>query len=204
MSLMMQSNRILRSQQQLLEQLQKTNDILSTLPEKIEQSGGKVVIQRLEIRQAHLDKLLFQLDNIDVQDLSGTLNLGNNFQLEDGKKQIPKQTMPVLNRLLSLQSAKSLEATEESGTPRLPDRTENSSTSGDKPNKVPWVNPDPVFANTHSPSHEFKSSLSGPNTDFGSSGHSASAMALAEPERGTIIPTNRGYSIRLIDDKGED
>lgn len=97
---MLKSNRILRNQQRLIEQIQQTNLLLETLPERIGQNGAKVVVERLEIGQAHLDKLLFQLDRIDVQELSGTLNLGNNFQLEDGKAQVERSKNTILQNMI--------------------------------------------------------------------------------------------------------
>ncbi|WP_163538702.1 hypothetical protein [Gracilibacillus sp. YIM 98692] len=44
-------------------------------------------IEKVDIHQAALDKLLFQLDKIDIEDLSGALNVGNNFgvTIEDEK-----------------------------------------------------------------------------------------------------------------------
>lgn len=101
---MLRAIRLLRSQQQLIEQLQQTNELLSQLPDQIARSGGSVVIENLHVDSAHLDKLLFQLDRVDVQELSGTLNLGNNFRLDEAKTQVSKNTKNILTHLLDQKS----------------------------------------------------------------------------------------------------
>lgn len=97
---MRKSRQILHNQTQLIRELQETNQLLKSIPEQIAHASGTVSIQNLNIEQATLDKLLFQLDKIDVKDLSGTLNLGNNFQLDKADKQTTSNRLIGLNRLI--------------------------------------------------------------------------------------------------------
>jgi len=44
-------------------------------------------IDKLDIEQ--LDNLIFRLDKLDIKDLSGALNIGNNFDIREEKTQNP-------------------------------------------------------------------------------------------------------------------
>lgn len=58
---------------------------LTSLEQEVEKLKSKpeyhINIEKLDVQQ--LDSLTFQLDTLDIKDLSGTLNIGNNF---DSKK----------------------------------------------------------------------------------------------------------------------
>ncbi|EPZ41139.1 hypothetical protein [Alicyclobacillus acidoterrestris] len=97
---MFASRRILRNQTLLIEELRRTNQLLRSLPYELAKAPGNVHIQNLKIEQATLDKLLFQLDRIDVKELSGTLNVGNNFQMDNPKRQILSNKQSGLRRLM--------------------------------------------------------------------------------------------------------
>ncbi|WDL95528.1 hypothetical protein [Alicyclobacillus sp. ALC3] len=131
---MLRTTRLLRSQQQLIEQLQQTNELLSQLPDQIARGGGSVVIENLHVDSAHLDKLLFQLDRVDVQELSGTLNLGNNFRLDEAKTQVSKNTKNILTHLLD---QKSLVKPEPPPQPTTSDGSDGARTS---PNRFVQTN----------------------------------------------------------------
>lgn len=68
-------------QKQLIE-LQKTIDGMND-HQKVEYHFH---IDRVDIHQPVLDKLSFHLDQIDIEELSGALNVGNNFGVNIGKK----------------------------------------------------------------------------------------------------------------------
>lgn len=99
---MFQSRKILRNQADLIEEIRHTNQLLQSIPDQIARKSGNVTIENLRIQQATLDKLLFQLDKIDVKELSGTLNLGNNFYTPDGQTKDAVGSSPDLRRLSHL------------------------------------------------------------------------------------------------------
>lgn len=49
-------------------------------------------IDRVDIHQPRLDQLTFQLENLDIEELSGALNVGNNFGVTVGKEKLPLKT----------------------------------------------------------------------------------------------------------------
>ncbi len=52
-------------------------------------------IEQVDIHSPKLDELKFQLDALDIEELSGSLNIGNNFTTEHKKQKFPspqKQT----------------------------------------------------------------------------------------------------------------
>lgn len=70
-------------------QKQTLNEVLGAL-QRIESSLTKIqadgvrghvdiTVENLHVEQANLERLVFHLDSLDIQDLSGALNLGNNF-----------------------------------------------------------------------------------------------------------------------------
>ncbi|GMA62801.1 hypothetical protein NZD89_23620 [Alicyclobacillus fastidiosus] len=97
---MFRSRRILRNQTLIIDELRRTNQLLKSIPEQMANAPGTINIQNLKIEQATLDKLLFQLERIDVKELSGTLNLGNNFQLDNPEKRVLSNKIPKLQGLI--------------------------------------------------------------------------------------------------------
>ncbi|HEX7057928.1 MAG TPA: hypothetical protein VF260_12145 [Bacilli bacterium] len=54
-------------------------------------------IESLTVDKPVLEQLVFRLDSLDIQEISGSLNLGNNFGTANGlrlKEQKPKQVKP--------------------------------------------------------------------------------------------------------------
>jgi hypothetical protein len=57
-----------------------------------------ITVERVDIHQPVLEQLTFRLDSLDIRELSGALNLGNNFATKverhqkDGGKQEPDAT----------------------------------------------------------------------------------------------------------------
>ncbi|GEO24966.1 hypothetical protein AAC03nite_07510 [Alicyclobacillus acidoterrestris] len=112
---MFASRRILRNQTLLIEELRRTNQLLRSLPYELAKAPGNVHIQNLKIEQATLDKLLFQLDRIDVKELSGTLNVGNNFQMDNPQRQRLSNKQSGFRRLVQSDGSNNWnESTEES------------------------------------------------------------------------------------------
>jgi len=54
---------------------------IMSIEEEVEKLKAKpeyhINVEKLDVQQ--LENLIFRLDNIDIKDLSGTLNIGNNF-----------------------------------------------------------------------------------------------------------------------------
>lgn len=56
------------------------------------QSGHSITIENLHVHNPSLEQLTFRLDRLDIDELSGALNLGNNFGTRVGKKEPPLKT----------------------------------------------------------------------------------------------------------------
>lgn len=50
-------------------------------------SGHNITIENLHVHNPSLEQLTFRLDRLDIDELSGALNLGNNFGTRVGKKE---------------------------------------------------------------------------------------------------------------------
>ncbi|MDP9728244.1 hypothetical protein FY534_07100 [Alicyclobacillus sp. TC] len=64
---------------QLDEIKQQQEELKNILQSLLNRESSRVNIQELHINEANFDELIFKLESIDVQELSGSLNLGNNF-----------------------------------------------------------------------------------------------------------------------------
>lgn len=71
--------------QQLERRLKKLEEELSQLTSKHPQ----IHIDNVHIHQPVLDNLTFRLDALDIKELSGSLNLGNNFGTKPNEKNMP-------------------------------------------------------------------------------------------------------------------
>lgn len=71
--------------QQLEKRLKKLEEELSNLTAKHPQ----IHIDTLHIHQPVLENLTFRLDHLDIKELSGSLNLGNNFGAKPNEKKGP-------------------------------------------------------------------------------------------------------------------
>lgn len=52
---------------------------LREVKDKLHENSVQVTVESLHVDQATLENLTFRLDSLDIQELSGSLNLGNNF-----------------------------------------------------------------------------------------------------------------------------
>ncbi len=71
-----------RSRQNMAKQLQMLTEQVQSLAEQLDRFRRErpgVTIEHMKVDQAYLDELVFRLDSLDIQELSGSLNLGNNF-----------------------------------------------------------------------------------------------------------------------------
>lgn len=71
--------------QQLEKRLKKLEEELSNLTAKHPQ----IHIDTLHVHQPVLENLTFRLDHLDIKELSGSLNLGNNFGAKPNEKKGP-------------------------------------------------------------------------------------------------------------------
>lgn len=71
--------------QQLERRLRKLEEQLADLTAK----HPKIHIDTLHIHQPVLENLTFRLDQLDIKELSGSLNLGNNFGAKPSENSVP-------------------------------------------------------------------------------------------------------------------
>ncbi|GGJ10633.1 hypothetical protein GCM10010885_19790 [Alicyclobacillus cellulosilyticus] len=71
-----------RAEQQLFQRLDEITARLGAVLDMASAHKVQVTIQHLHVERATLDQLLFRLDRLDIDELSGSLNLGNNFGTE--------------------------------------------------------------------------------------------------------------------------
>lgn len=79
-----------------LQYLEAKIEHLTTRFNKINNSGNQVVhyhINTMEIQHAQIEKLDYHLDSIGIENLSGTLNIGNNFDAKQQSATIQKATL---------------------------------------------------------------------------------------------------------------
>jgi predicted ribosome quality control (RQC) complex YloA/Tae2 family protein len=71
-----------------ISELEKKIQQLEETIQKLQKSGSEyhVHIDHIHINQPVVEELSFHLDSLDIEDLSGALNLGNNFGVTVGKK----------------------------------------------------------------------------------------------------------------------
>lgn len=60
-------------------QLATLNERLQELAQQLAERPIQVTVERVHVDRANLERLVFQLERLDIQELSGSLNLGNNF-----------------------------------------------------------------------------------------------------------------------------
>jgi hypothetical protein len=73
----------------LFERLEQLEKSLSKLNQ---QQKAPIHIENLHVDKATFDGLTFRLDQLDIQELSGSLNIGNNFQEQKEKKKSEPQS----------------------------------------------------------------------------------------------------------------
>jgi|GEM_PF-5766718 len=74
----MKSRQIFQQLQEVTAQLERVAKSLDHLQSHMDHSA-RINIERLEIDDAFLNELVFRLESVDIDELSGSLNIGNNF-----------------------------------------------------------------------------------------------------------------------------
>ncbi|MDI9259192.1 hypothetical protein [Alicyclobacillus sendaiensis] len=74
---------------EILEQLAR---VLSLLEERLEAPADRRIdirVERVQVDQVDLQELVFRLDRLDVNELSGTLTLGNHIRMDTSRAPEP-------------------------------------------------------------------------------------------------------------------
>ncbi|MDQ0188823.1 hypothetical protein JI721_12510 [Alicyclobacillus cycloheptanicus] len=96
-----------RVQRETLQRLDELSVQLRDVLDKLPEHKIQVNVQSLHVDRASLERLVFQLDRLDIEELSGSLNLGNNFGTDavrakkhvmEGTKQESSREPPVSGR----------------------------------------------------------------------------------------------------------
>ncbi|MCM3768479.1 hypothetical protein [Neobacillus niacini] len=82
-------------QENLLKKLDQLFQKITTLEKSIQDKNNPSVIIKMDVKDLHLqqlniEELAFQLEKLDIKELSGMLNLGNTFSPHVHPKQVPK------------------------------------------------------------------------------------------------------------------
>lgn len=85
---------------EVVNQLKQVQDQLQWLTKGLQQMGN-IQIQRLVLNQPHLENLIYQMERLEIKEVSGTLNVGNNFGLEAFEKQVKKRKGGLSDWLIS-------------------------------------------------------------------------------------------------------
>lgn len=70
---------------EVLDALQRMERSLAEIRREGVRGHVDITVENLKVDQANLERLVFHLDSLDIQDLSGALNLGNNFGVKVAK-----------------------------------------------------------------------------------------------------------------------
>lgn len=76
-----------RKTENALKNLNHTVQRIEEVLDKMNEHRVQVTIQNLHVNQASLEQLVFRLDKLDIDELSGSLNLGNNFGTDAVRQQ---------------------------------------------------------------------------------------------------------------------
>ncbi|MFD1674206.1 hypothetical protein [Alicyclobacillus fodiniaquatilis] len=68
-----------RREEQLLLELRQLVELLRHEAGKEQKQTVQIQIDELHVEKLQMDELMFRLDKLDIEELSGALNLGNNF-----------------------------------------------------------------------------------------------------------------------------
>ncbi|MDQ0417696.1 hypothetical protein J2Z48_001869 [Croceifilum oryzae] len=73
----------------------KLDHLESSVKELLNRSSEvHIHIHQLDIHQPVLEQLTFRLDQLDIDELSGSLNIGNNLGIQAPKKSVSKHSPP--------------------------------------------------------------------------------------------------------------
>ncbi|WAH35270.1 hypothetical protein [Alicyclobacillus dauci] len=68
-----------RIEEEVLQRLDRIAQVLAVVSDKVSEHKVQITIETLHVDKASLEQLSFKLDHLDIDELSGSLNLGNNF-----------------------------------------------------------------------------------------------------------------------------
>ncbi|MGM9988222.1 MAG: hypothetical protein ACI35O_13480 [Bacillaceae bacterium] len=87
-----------RQQKKLEEQLLQLTKQMASLQETMKDVQTTphyhINIEKIDVQRATLENLTFRLDKLDIDELSGALNLGNNFGVTVGEKKLKAGEKP--------------------------------------------------------------------------------------------------------------
>ncbi|GAE37368.1 hypothetical protein JCM9157_4643 [Halalkalibacter akibai JCM 9157] len=66
-----------KKEEQVIQRLEKLEKLIETLSEK--ETIYHINVEKIDVHDLKLENLTFSLDKLDIKDLSGALNLGNNL-----------------------------------------------------------------------------------------------------------------------------
>ncbi|WP_223700495.1 spore germination protein GerPC [Sutcliffiella deserti] len=108
----------------LEKRIEKLENQLIIMTRLLEKSYMKEIIhyhiKHLEIKEASIEQLHYHLDSIDIEQLTGTLNIGNNFGPKEGRKATEKSSAGLSKVASKLDEVKPSEKNEK--TPLIPER----------------------------------------------------------------------------------
>lgn len=78
--------------QKQMEQWNERYRRLEQALDRLQSQSPQVTIEHVHIHQPVLEKLEFRMDGLEIEQLSGSLNLGNNFGAKMDKSDSPKTT----------------------------------------------------------------------------------------------------------------
>jgi hypothetical protein len=67
------------NQRDLMVQMAELTRTLREVSAKLPEKGVQITVESLHVDKATLESLVFRMDSLDIDELSGSLNLGNNF-----------------------------------------------------------------------------------------------------------------------------
>ncbi|SIS97729.1 hypothetical protein [Alicyclobacillus vulcanalis] len=70
-----------KKQTEILEQLVRVLTLLEAQLDASKERKIEIAVERVQVDQVDLKELVFRLDRLDVNELSGTLTLGNHIQM---------------------------------------------------------------------------------------------------------------------------
>lgn len=96
-----------RKSRQVLERLQDVSaqmERLTATLDRLQETTGhsaRINIEHLDISEAFLNELVFRLESLDIDELSGSLNVGNNFSPTVKQEHQAAAEQPEKNRSLA-------------------------------------------------------------------------------------------------------
>lgn len=99
--------------QELLNRLQSVESELKRLSDK--RPDVRIHVEKLDVQQAVLESLTFRLDKLEIEELSGALNLGNNFGTAPEQSLLPEKRPQTSTKSSTAAEASPYAATRQQG-----------------------------------------------------------------------------------------